>query len=92
MHPSTVIKKPIVTERSTATMADDNRYTFLVDRRANKTDVKRAVESLYGVSVLGVTTQVRKARERRMRYGYVQTAPTKKAIVRLAEGQTIDLF
>ena len=47
MHPSTVIKKPIVTERSTATMADDNRYTFLVDRRANKTDVKRAVESLY---------------------------------------------
>ncbi|NRA58151.1 MAG: 50S ribosomal protein L23, partial [Phycisphaerales bacterium] len=58
MHPSTVIKKPIVTERSTATMADDNRYTFLVDRRANKTDVKRAVESLYGVSVMGVTTQV----------------------------------
>jgi len=92
MHPSTVIKKPIVTERSTATMADDNRYTFLVDRLANKTDVKRAIESLYGVSVLGITTQVRKARERRLKYGYVQAAPTKKAIVRLAEGQTIDLF
>ena len=92
MHPSTVIKKPIVTERSTAAMADENRYTFLVDRRANKTDVKRAIESLYGVSVLGVTTQVRKSRERRMRYGYVQAPPSKKAIVRLAEGQTIDLF
>jgi large subunit ribosomal protein L23 len=92
MHPSTVIKKPIVTERSTATMADDNRYTFLVDRRADKTTIKRAVESLYGVSVLAVTTQVRKNRERRLKYGYVQAPPTKKAIVRLAEGQTIELF
>ncbi|MEQ8315835.1 MAG: 50S ribosomal protein L23 [Phycisphaerales bacterium] len=92
MHPSTVIKKPIVTERSTAAMADENRYTFLVDRRADKTSIKRAVESLYGVSVLGITTQVRKARERRLKYGYVQAPPTKKAIVRLAEGQTIDLF
>lgn len=92
MHPSTVIKKPIVTERSTAAMADENRYTFLVDRRANKTDVKRAVESLYGVSVLGVTTQLRKSRERRLKYGYVQAPPSKKAIVRLAEGQTIELF
>ncbi|MEQ9095248.1 hypothetical protein AY599_14065 [Leptolyngbya valderiana BDU 20041] len=92
MHPSTVIKKPIVTERSTAAMADENRYTFLVDRRADKTSIKRAVESLYGVSVLGITTQVRKNRERRLKYGYVQAPPTKKAIVRLAEGQTIDLF
>ncbi|MFI4917682.1 MAG: 50S ribosomal protein L23 [Phycisphaerales bacterium JB060] len=92
MHPSTVIKKPIVTERSTAAMADENRYTFLVDRRADKTSIKRAVESLYGVSVLGITTQVRKNRERRLKYGYVQAPPTKKATVRLAEGQTIDLF
>lgn len=92
MHPSTVIKKPIVTERSTAAMADENRYTFLVDRRADKTSIKHAIESLYGVSVLGITTQVRKSRERRLKYGYVQAPPTKKAIVRLAEGQTIDLF
>lgn len=92
MHPSTVIKKPIVTERSTATMGEDNRYTFLVDRRADKTIIKRAVESLYGVKVLGVTTQVRKNRDRRLRYGYVQAPPTKKAIVRLAEGQSIELF
>ncbi|GIW74533.1 MAG: 50S ribosomal protein L23 [Phycisphaerales bacterium] len=92
MHPSTIIKKPIITERSTAAMADENRYTFLVDRRATKTDIKHAVERLYGVRVERVTTQVRKNRERRMRYGYVQPAPTKKAIVRLAEGQTIDLF
>ncbi|MCW5756554.1 MAG: 50S ribosomal protein L23 [Phycisphaeraceae bacterium] len=92
MHPSTVIKKPIVTERSTATMAEDNRFTFLVDRRADKTAIKHAVESLYGVKVLGVTTQVRKSRERRLKYGYVQAPPTKKAVVRLAEGQSIELF
>lgn len=92
MHPSTVIKKPIVTERSTVTMAEDNRFTFLVDRRADKTAIKHAVESLYGVKVLGVTTQVRKSRERRLKYGYVQAPPTKKAVVRLAEGQSIELF
>jgi large subunit ribosomal protein L23 len=92
MHPSTVIKKPIVTERSTSAMADENRYTFLVDRRADKTTIKHAVETLYGVSVLAVTTQVRKSRERRLKYGYVQAPPSKKAIVRLAEGQTIELF
>lgn len=92
MHPSTVIKKPIVTERSTATMAEDIRFTFLVDRRADKTAIKHAVESLYGVKVLGVTTQVRKSRERRLKYGYVQAPPTKKAVVRLAEGQSIELF
>ncbi|MEO1007125.1 MAG: 50S ribosomal protein L23 [Planctomycetota bacterium] len=92
MHPSQVIKKPIITEASTQTMADDNRYTFLVDRRATKTDVKHAVESLYGVKVTGINTQVRKGKVRRLRYGYVQEAATKKAIVRLNEGQTIDLF
>ena len=92
MHPSMIIKKPIVTERSTATMGDDNRYTFLVDRRADKTSIKHAVESLYGVKVLAITTQVRKNRNRRLRYGYVQPPPTKKAVVRLAEGQSIELF
>lgn len=64
----------------------------LVDRRADKTAIKHAVESLYGVKVLGVTTQVRKSRERRLKYGYVQAPPTKKAVVRLAEGQSIELF
>jgi len=92
MHPSVVIKKPLVTERSTAVMADNNQYTFLVDRRASKLDVKHAVQSLYGVRVEGVTTQVRKGKRRRLRYGYVQEATTKKAVVRLPEGQAIDLF
>jgi len=87
-----VIKKPILTEKSTFDMNERNRYTFEVDRRATKTDIKDAVESLYNVKVDGVATQVRKGKARRMRYGYVQEASTKKATVRLAEGQSIELF
>ena len=92
MDATYVIKKPILTEKSTAAMNEEGRYTFLVDRRASKTEVKDAVESLYGVKVLGVTTQVRKGKERRLRYGWVTERLTKKATVRLADGQTIDLF
>jgi large subunit ribosomal protein L23 len=92
MDATYVIKKPILTEKSTTAMNEEARYTFLVDRRASKTEIKSAVESIYGVKVVGVTTQVRKGRERRLRYGWVTEKVTKKATVRLAEGQTIELF
>ena len=92
MDATYVIKKPILTEKSTTAMNEEARYTFLVDRRASKTEIKSAVESIYGVKVVGVTTQVRKGRERRLRYGWVTEKVIKKATVRLAEGQTIELF
>ena len=92
MDATYVIKKPILTEKSTTAMNEDGRYTFLVDRRATKTEIKDAVESLYGVKVVGVTTQLRKGKERRLRYGWVTEKVTKKATVKLQEGQTIDLF
>jgi large subunit ribosomal protein L23 len=91
MEPTQTIKKPILTEKSTTAM-EEGRYTFLVDRRASKDDIKGAVESIYGVKVLGVTTQNRKGKHRRLRYGWVTEGMTKKATVRLAEGQTIELF
>jgi large subunit ribosomal protein L23 len=91
MEPTHTIKKPILTEKSTASM-EEGRYTFLVDRRATKDDIKSAVESIYSVKVLGVTTQNRKGKNRRLRYGWVTEGMTKKATVRLAEGQTIELF
>ncbi|MGP1272988.1 MAG: 50S ribosomal protein L23 [Phycisphaerales bacterium] len=91
MDAAYVIKKPILTEKSTAGM-ELGRYTFLVDRRATKTDVKNAVEQLYGVKVDGVTTQLRKGKLRRYRYGYSQEASTKKATVTLADGAAIELF
>jgi large subunit ribosomal protein L23 len=92
MDATYVVKKPLLTEKSTFAMNEEGRYTFLVDRGASKDEIKRAVESLYGVKVVGVTTQTRKGRERRLRYGWVTERVTKKATVRLAEGQTIELF
>jgi large subunit ribosomal protein L23 len=92
MHATHVIKKPIVTEKSTYAMNEQNRYSFLVDRRATKDKIKRSIEEIYGVRVESVATQVRKGARRRLRYGYVQLPTTKKALVRLAEGQSIDLF
>lgn len=87
-----IIKKPLLTEKSTFGMNEASQYTFLVDRRATKTQIKDAVEELYGVKVIGINTQNRKGKVRRMKYGWVKEAPNKKATVRLKEGQTIDLF
>jgi large subunit ribosomal protein L23 len=87
-----VIKQPILTEKSTFSMNERGQYAFLVDPRASKDQIKKAVQDLYKVKVLSVNTQVRKGKLRRLRYGPVQEAATKKATVRLAEGQTIELF
>ncbi|MCA9287776.1 MAG: 50S ribosomal protein L23 [Phycisphaerales bacterium] len=92
MHPTYVIKKPLLTEKTTLGMEGDNTYTFLVDRTASKDQIKDAVETIYKVKVAGVRTQVRKGKLRRLRYGYQQEGTTKKASVRLAEGQTIELI
>lgn len=87
-----VIKKPIVTEKSTFAMNERKQYSFLVDPRATKDDIKRAVQELYKVRVLDVNTQNRKGKERRLRYGVVQETTTKKATVRLHDDDVIDLF
>lgn len=87
-----VIRKPLLSEKSTFGMNEQGRYAFLVDRRATKTEIKAAVESLYGVKVAGVNTQVRKGKTRKLRYGPVTEPETKKATVRLQEGQKIELF
>lgn len=92
MDPMYVIKRPLLTEKSTDAMNEHGHYTFEVDRTASKTDVKRAVESLYGVRVHGVTTRVCKGKERRMRFGWVTEKVTKKATVRLHPEDTIELF
>jgi large subunit ribosomal protein L23 len=91
MEPTTVIKKPIITEKVTA-LGEMNQYAFLVDKRATKTDIKRAIHEIYGVTVTGVTTQVRRERDRTYKYGKVEGATWKRALVRVAEGQKIELF
>lgn len=87
-----VIKKPLLSEKSTFAMNEQKRYAFLVDRTATKTDIKKAVEKMYGVRVTGVNTQVRKGKARRMKYGVVVEPLSKKATVRLHPEDTIDLF
>ncbi|MCA9304162.1 MAG: 50S ribosomal protein L23 [Phycisphaerales bacterium] len=92
LEPHYILRKPLLTEKSTASMEELNVYAFEVDRRASKDDIKEAVESAFGVKVLKVTTQVRKGGSRRFRYGKVAENSWKRAVVRVAEGDTIELF
>lgn len=87
-----VIKKPLVTEKGTWGMNEQNRYVFQVDTKATKTDIKKAIEALYKVKVDKVNTQVHKGKFRRMKFGLTQEPTVKTASVRLKEGSTIDLF
>lgn len=88
--------KPIVTEKMTAQGESLNRYGFMVAKTANKIEIKRAVESLYGVTVESVNT-MRYGGKKKSRFtkSGVQTGKTasyKKAIVTLAPGETIDFY
>lgn len=89
-----IIKKPVITEKSVTLAQTQNKYTFEVDRLANKDQIKEAIEAFYGVEVISVNTihghRVRKATGRKRMKTVV--APTKKAIVQLKEGQTLDIF
>ncbi|HIQ01757.1 MAG TPA: 50S ribosomal protein L23 [Anaerolineales bacterium] len=94
MHLYEVIKRPIITEK-TQYLAEANRqYTFEVDRRANKVQVKRAVETIYGVRVTAVNimNMPAKAAKRWGRRRVVRRPVWKKAVVTLAEGDKIPVF
>lgn len=87
-----IIIKPLVTEKSTFLAAELNRVGFKVDPRADKDQIKKAVEELYKVRVLGVSTQNRKGQLRRNRFGYWKTPSTKRAIVKVHPDDKIELF
>jgi large subunit ribosomal protein L23 len=91
-QPHYTLRKPLLTEKVTQAMEDANVYAFEVDRRASKDDIKAAVESAYKVKVVKVNTQVRKGGSRRFRYGKVADSSWKRALVRVAEGDAIELF
>ncbi|MBX6382436.1 MAG: 50S ribosomal protein L23 [Microbispora sp.] len=90
--PRDIILKPIVSEKSYGLIDEHNKYTFLVRKGANKTQVKIAVEQIFGVKVTGVNTINRPGKRKRTRHGYGQRPATKRAIVSLAEGDRIDIF
>lgn len=92
LQPHYTLRKPLLTEKVTQAMEDANVYAFEVDRRATKDDIKAAVESAYNVKVVKVNTQVRKGGSRRFRYGKVADSSWKRALVRVAEGDAIELF
>ncbi|HPE85835.1 MAG: 50S ribosomal protein L23 [Bacteroidia bacterium] len=91
-----IIHKPVITEKMTTLSEKLNRYGFIVDRSANKLQIKQAVEELYGVEVLAVNTltYAGKKKTRFTKGGVIsgKTSAYKKAIVTIAEGETIDFY
>ena len=91
-----ILIKPIITEKATREAEENNRFTFVVASKANKIEIKNAVEAAYGVSVTAVRTMnVRPDRRVRYTKSGVQTGKTnayKKAVVQVAEGDTIDFY
>ncbi|MRJ76234.1 MULTISPECIES: 50S ribosomal protein L23 [Aeromicrobium] len=86
-----VLIAPVVSEKSYG-LLDDNKYTFVVHPDANKTEIKIAVEKIFGVKVTAVNTLNRKGKTRRTRSGLGKRKDTKRAIVSVAAGQSIDIF
>ncbi len=93
MTPEQIIKRPLIlTEKGQQAREAENKYLFEVDRRANKQQIRDAVETLFDVSVTEVNTMIVRGRIRRMGRGYAKTKNWKKAIVRVADGESIDFF
>lgn len=93
----TIIKKPIITEKATSNSEKFNRFSFVVDRTANKIEIKQAVERMYSVSVTDVRTMNYGGGKSSVKYtnkGIVEqpSKQWKKAVVTVAVGETIDLF
>ena len=86
-----ILLAPVVSEKSYG-LLDENKYTFVVARHANKTEIKIAVEKVFDVRVISVNTINRIGKRRRTRSGWGRRPDTKRAIVTVAEGQRIDIF
>ena len=88
-----VIKRPLIlTEKGSLLREEANKYLFEVDRRANKIQIKNAVETLFKVSVIDVNTMVVRGKMRRMGRGKSKTQNWKKAVVTLKDGESIEFF
>ncbi len=86
-----VIRRPLITEKATNAL-EINQYTFEVDHRAAKPDIKAAIEKLFNVRVIGISTMNPPRRTRRIGRFSGKRSQVKKAVVRLAEGNSIQLF
>jgi large subunit ribosomal protein L23 len=87
-----VIVRPLVTEKSTGLLERDGAYSFVVAKEANKLEIARAVETLFGVKVQDVRTMQYRGKERRLGRFLGRRAAWKKAVVKLREGDSIEIF
>ena len=89
--PRDILISPVVSEKSYG-LLEDNKYTFIVAPDANKTEIKIAIEKIFGVTVLDVNTYNRQGKRKRTRGGFASRKDTKRAIVTLKEGERIEIF
>ena len=94
MKASDVLIKPILSEKANKQTEKMNRYSFVVNKKANKLEIKKAVESFYGVTVDNVNTIVVPSKAKYTKAGFIvgRKPSKKKAIVTVANGETIDLY
>jgi large subunit ribosomal protein L23 len=93
LHLYDVIRRPVITEKSTRLADENNVYVFEVDLRANKPMIREAVESIFDVDVVKVRTAIMPAKMgRRLRKTYIRKKQWKKAYVTVAPGQTIEVL
>jgi large subunit ribosomal protein L23 len=90
--PRKIITIPLVSEKSTNMRINENKYVFKVDRKANKLEIKRAIEELFKVKVEGVTTMTMHGKPKRLGRFEGRRSDWKKAVVRLKKGETLELF
>ncbi len=90
--PRDVLIKPVITENSMLKMEESNTYTFKVAKKANKIEIRKAVEEIFNVKVDNVNTMNMRGKKRRLGRNEGRTASWKKALVRLAEGDSIEIF
>ena len=92
MHITDIIKKPVINTEKARNLLENNEYVFIVDRRANKLQIKDAVEKLFNVKVQGVNTLNIKSKNKRFRMSMYKTSAIKKAIVKLKDGESIAAY
>lgn len=92
LHPTQIIKRPLITEKSTWEAQARNRYAFEVDIRANKKQIAEAVAKIYNVRVVKVATMIRKGEYRQTRWGEQKKPDWKKAVVQLHPEDKIELL
>ncbi len=90
--PRDVVIEPVVSEKSYDLIEDFNIYTFVVDRGANKTQIKQAVSKIFDVTVISVNTMNRKGKVKRTGYVVGKRKNTKRALVKLAVGDSIEIL